>query len=166
MLGAREHPSGKIVEDRQERVKMLGLQLVDGCKNYPQKYPKDLWCVTIGLPEYTSDQIEADIIAERKKFKYLAVSSALPSSTAFAFKWLLLVRSRAENKSKGNHGQATVAVMLGEPLLGAPAPGTHIAQFGWNAEWEKRRAAARNPVLAFPIFEVLKLGKHVLVNQP
>jgi len=154
------------VKDRPDRVKMLGLQLVDACKKYPQKFPKDLWCVTIGLPDYTGDLIEADIIAERKKFKYLAVLSALPSSTAFVFKWLLLVTSRDEKKSKGSNGLATIAVMLGESLLGAPASSTHNVQFGWNAEWGTRKATLRNPVLAFPILEVLKLGKQIPVNQP
>ena len=164
MQGAREYPSGSIVTDREDRVKMLGLQLVNGCRMYPQKYPKELWCVTIGLPGYTADRIESDIIHGRKKFKYLSVVSALPSATAFAFKWLLLVTSRDGKRSKGSNGLAKVAVMLGEALVGSPAPGTHVEEFGWNPDWSERKGSMRNPVLAFPILEVVTLCNEIKVG--
>ena len=164
MLGAREHPSGKIVQEKEQRVRMLGEQLVDACKKYPQAIPKELWCVTIGFEEYPGNRIEADILDRRKKYKYLAVSSSLASATNFVFKWLLLVTSRDKKKSKGSNGLVKVAIMLGEPLTGTPAPGTHVVEFGWRPDLTDRTRSRRYPVLAFPILEVVDIGTQISVS--
>ncbi len=165
MLGVRESPSGAIVKDLETRVQMLGAQLTNACKLYPEPIPKELWYVTIGLAAYPGDKIESDILQNRKKYKYLAVRSSLPSSTAFVFKWLLLVKSRDKDKSKGGHGLAKVAVMLGEPLAGSPAAETHVPEFGWDSNWAKRTEQRRTPYLAFPTLEVVELGTPISVRQ-
>ena len=164
MLGAREYPSGAIVHEMEERVKMLGAQLTEACEKYPKAIPKELWCVTIGLEGYAGDKIEKDILARQKKYKYLAAPSVLPGSTSFVFKWLFLIKSRDKGKSKEGNGLAKVAVMLGEPLAGSPTTETHVVKFGWDPQWSRRIDQQRNPILAFPILEVVELGIPVSVS--
>ena len=166
LLGAREHPSGRIVQEKEHRVRMLGEQLADACKKFPQAIPKELWCVTIGFEDYPGNRIEVDILDGRKKYKYLAVSSSLPSSTTFVFKWLLLVNTSCDKKkSKGSNGLVKVAVMLGEPLTGTPAPGTHVEEFGWRPDLTgSTQRSRRFPVLAFPILEVVDIGTQISVS--